>query len=257
MKGGKMRKKVNRISGKGLFLFTLSGGLLLLFAGRATAQSAHKLLRKGNQLYEQQHYADAEASYKKALMKDSVSTTGLFNLGNTLYHQQRYEEAAARYAQSLEAEKHSAREVASSQYNIGNTFMQKKQWEKAIEAYKKSLLIAPEDDQARYNLAYAKAMLKKKEGGGGKNDKNKKNQQNNKQDQKKQQQKKDQNQQKDQDKQPQDQQKNKNQPKPRPGEMDKQRANQLLNAVAQQEKKIREDKDKKEKGVQVYNGKQW
>lgn len=233
--------------------------ILLLFTGvLASAQSADKLIRKGNKKYQKEAYTDAEANYKKALSKDSHSATGLFNLGNSLYHQQRYKEAMQKYAASAE---NSAGKLDQSgaYYNMGNTFMQNKQWQKAIHAYEQSLLDNPADDQARYNLAYAKAMLKKNKGGGGsKNNKNKNNDKNNKNKNQNQQNKKN----KDQNKDQQNQQKNQEQqqqqhPKPQPSNISRQRADQLLDAAAQLEKKLQEEKDKKKKGIRVYNGKDW
>jgi tetratricopeptide (TPR) repeat protein len=68
------------------------------------AQSTNKFIRKGNKLYEKQQFTDAEAEYKKALSKDSVSAAGLFNLGNSLYQQKRYGEALEQYAASAKTQ---------------------------------------------------------------------------------------------------------------------------------------------------------
>jgi len=228
------------------------------------AQSTNKFIRKGNKLYEKQQFTDAEAEYKKALSKDSVSAAGLFNLGNSLYQQKRYGEALEQYAASAKNSAGGLDQSAAS-YNMGNALMAGKKWEQAIQAYKQSLIKNPSDDQARYNLAYAQEMLKKqKNGGGGKNNKQQNKDQNNKQNQK--------NQQQDQNKQNKDQQDKQNQqnqqqdkdqdqqqkhPQPQPSNIDKQRAEQLLNAAAQAEKKLQEEKDKKQKGIPVYNGKDW
>ena len=141
--------------------------------------------------------------------------------------------------------------------------MTAKQWQQAVDAYKQSLLKNPSDDNARYNLAYAQEMLKKQQNKGGgknKNQKNKdqqnkdnKNKQNQNNDQKKNQQNKDQ-QNKDQNK---DKDQENQHPQPQPSNIDKQRAEQLLNAAAQAEKKLQEDKDKKQKGIPVKGGKDW
>ena len=218
----------------------------------ASAQAASKFIRKGNKLYHDQQFTDAEAEYKKALSRDSVSAAGLFNLGNSLYAQKRYAEAMQQYAASAEHSSDSL-DQAAAQYNIGNTLSSEKKWQQAIESYKQALLRNPSDEEARYNLAYAQQMLKKQQGGGG----GKQQQPNNQnQDQKNNQsQSNNQNQQNpqpgQQDKQP------PSQPRPRPGSLDKQRADQLLDAAAQAEKKLQEDKDKKKKGMPVYQGKDW
>lgn len=248
------KKSLSRFSGFVLMAFCF------LFITQATtyAQSPNKFIRKGNKQYESRDYTDAEANYKKALSKDSSSAIGLFNLGNTLYKQKRYEDAMKQYATSAENSSGKAEQSAAN-YNIGNTFMEGKKWGKAIKAYQESLLANPSDDEARYNLAYAKAMLKKQNKGGGdnKNDKQKdknqkdKNQKNKDQDQKNKDQQNKQDQKKDQDEQ------EKQHPKPEPSNISKQRAEQLLEAAAQMEKKIQDDNKKKEKGVPVYQGKDW
>ena len=58
--------------------------------------------------------------------------------------------------------------AADYYYNLGNVACMKKDWEAAVEAYKQSLLRNPGDVEAKENLAYATAMLKK-EGGGSSN----------------------------------------------------------------------------------------
>lgn len=224
------------------------------------AQLTNKYIRKGNKLYEQKNYSDAEAEYKKALSKDDKSSTGFFNLGNSLYEQKRYDQAMEQYLTSAKNSSVKA-DQAAAQYNVGNTYMEGKKWEDAINSYKQSLIKNPSDNQARYNLAYAQAMLKKQQnGGGGKNnnqqnkDKNKdKNKSQDQKNQNKDQQNKDQDKNNQQDKEDQQQQ----HPQPQPSNINQQRADQLLNAASMAEKKLRQDKDKKAKGVPVYKGKGW
>lgn len=225
------------------------GVVLLVMSGAEAVhgQSVNKFIRKGNRLYQQQDFTDAEAEYKKALNKDSKSPAGLFNLGNSLYEQKRFQEAMDQYANSAKNSLNPLHQSASD-YNIGNTFMSDKKWEDAIQAYKKSLLRNPSDNEARYNLAYAQEMLKKQQsGGGGKNNKeqNKQNRQN----------KQDQPQNKGQNQQNKDRQQQ--QPRPEPGDISKQRADQLLNAAEQAEQKLQEKKDQKQQGQPVYGGKNW
>lgn len=247
-----------------LFQCALACGLAAVLAVPSQAQSANKYIRKGNKQYKTGDYTDAEAQYKKALSRDSMSSAGLFNLGNSLYQQRRYQDAMQQYAASA---RHSASgtDQSAATYNIGNTFMSARKWEDAIKAYKQSLLKNPSDAEARYNLAYAQKMLKKKKqggGGGGKQNKNQKNNKNNKNKQNSQnnqqnKQNKDQNKQNQQQNQNKDQQQQRQHPQPQPSKITPQRAQQLLNAANQAEKKLQEQKDKKKKGVEVYSGKDW
>lgn len=237
--------------------------LLIVLGMPSYGQSTNKYIRKGNKQYKSGDYTDAEAEYKKALTRDSVSAAGLFNLGNSLYQQQRYQDAMQQYEASARHSTSDA-DASAAAYNIGNAFMNGKKWQEAIKAYQESLLKNPSDDAARYNLAYAQKMLKKqKNGGGGKskpqNKQNQNKQQKNKQNksggknkpQNKQNQNQNQNQKNDQNKEQQH-------PQPQPSKISRERADQLLNAASQAEKKLQEQKDKKKKkGVQVYNGKDW
>lgn len=242
-------------------------GLLLCSALAASAQEGtSKLIRKGNEQYKKQQYADAEASYKKALERNAKSVAGHYNLGNSLYEQKRYEAARRQYANTLKTE--AGKDVkADAAYNIGNTFMEDKKWEESIKNYKAALKANPADEQARYNLAYAQAMLKKQQnqqqGGGNNKDKNDKKDQKNqdkdkdkKDDQQKDQDKKDQNKQDQQkDKEQQDKEQQQNQPKP--SKLTQEEAKRLLQALAQQEKKLQEDKMKKVKASPGMVEKDW
>lgn len=237
--------------------------LALLFAAAlpAGAQSSKKLIANGNKLYEEGRYKDAAAQYGRALQKDTTyAGKSSYNLGNALYQQKQVE--PARKAYEAAAKKSTDRkENSEANYNIGNTYMAEKKWEEAIEAYKKTLRNNPQDADAKYNLSYAKQMLKK-EGGGGK-DKNKdqdkkdqdKKDQQQKQDQQQDEQKKDQ--QKDQQPKEGEQEKQEEQkPQPQPSKLSEKQAEQLLNALQQEEKKLQE-KNKKKYGTPVKAEKDW
>lgn len=83
-----------------------------------------------------------------------------YNLGNTIYKNKKYSEAITNYKNASEtantnAEKHKAF------HNLGNAYMQDKNYKSAVESYKMALKAAPNDAQTRYNLALAKKMLEK------------------------------------------------------------------------------------------------
>ncbi len=219
------------------------------------------LIDKGNKLYEEQKYKEAAAVYQKALSKNPTLTPGLFNLGNSLYQQKQFD--ASRQVMGA-TEKAATNKTAKSaaDYNIGNTYMAEKKWEDALKSYKQTLRNNPQDTDAKYNLSYAEEMLKKQQGGGGKDQKQQQQDQK-KQDQKQQQQKD--NKDKDKDQQKQDQQnkdqkdqdkKDQQQAQSQPSKLSQQQADQLLNALQQEEKKLHE-KQQKEKGIPVKLDKDW
>ena len=227
---------------------------MIFFIMDASAQTNNYLLQ-GNKLYEQQKYTEADADYSKALQKDPNNTTGLFNLGNSLYQQKLYDSSRKVMATTAGAAKDKTSKAAAN-YNIGNTYMSQQKWEDAVNSYKQTLRNNPQDADAKYNLSYAEQMMKKQQ------DQNKQNKQNkDKNKDKQKQQNKDQNKDKqdkgqnDKDKKD-DQNKDQQQPQSQPSKLSQQQADQLLNALQQEEKKL-QDKMKKEKGVPVKMDKDW
>ncbi|MFT4061915.1 MAG: tetratricopeptide repeat protein [Edaphocola sp.] len=233
-------------------------------------------VRKGNKLYKEQKYGEAQAAYLAALKKAPANYAGTFNLGDALYKEKNYEQARQALQASAGGTSDKS-EKARSFHNIGNTYMAEKKWEDAIAAYKQALKLNPSDADTKYNLAYANAMLKKNGGGGGgnnndknkdkdkddknkdkdnKDDKNKENQDKNGQD------KPDQNKdQGDKDKQgkgdePKDQDQPPQHPQGQPSKLSEQQAENLLNALRQEEKKL-QDKKEKGKAVPIKLDKDW
>lgn len=230
---------------------------------------SRKLIRDGNKLYQQKKYKEAAVDYQKALQKDPNNTTGQFNLGNTMYQQKQFD--ASRKVMTTTAKSTSDKSVkAGANYNIGNTYMEEQKWEEAIEAYKQTLRNNPQDVDAKYNLSYAQEMLKKQQqNGGGKNNKDQnkdnkdqqnKNQQNNKDQNKDNKDKGDQDKDKQNDNKDGDNKdKGHQQQQPQsqaPSKLSQQQADQLLNALQQEEKKL-QDKLKKEKGIPAKMDKDW
>jgi len=225
-----------------------------------------KQVIQGNELYQGKKYQEASAAYQEALKKNPSFVPGIFNLGNALYQQKNFDgsrktlEVAAKQAQEKKVK-------ADAHYNIGNTYMSEQKWEEAVQAYKAALKNNPQDEAAKYNLSYALTMMKKQQGGGGNNkqnnqDKNQDNKDQQDQNQQKDQQKdqnKDEQNPKDQQQQQQDKKEDQQQqerPQPQPSKLSQEQAEQLLNALAQEEKKLH-DKKEKGKAVKVKVDKDW
>lgn len=215
--------------------------LLLMVAVSVSAQKAERdFIRKGNRLYKDSVYVNAEVNYRKALEVNPKSTVSIFNLGNTLAQQNKPKEAMEQYVAATKIEKEKSN-LAQIYHNMGVIFQSQQDYAKAVEAYKQSLRNNPKDDETRYNLALAQKLLKDQQ----------QNQQN--QDQNQEQQKQDQQQdKKDQNKDQQQQNKDQQQP-PQPqkkdNEMSKENAEQLLNSVMQDEKEV-QDKVKQQQVIQ-------
>lgn len=178
-------------------ILTISFVFFIVFA---QAQSDKKFVRQGNKSYQDNKFPEAEIDYRKALDKNPNSLSANFNLADAMYEQENYEKSTEIFAKIGQSDL-SKEQKGMAFYNLGNSFLKAKQYEQSIEAYKMALRNNPTDEDARYNLEYARKMMK--------------------QEQEKQDQNKDKNdQQKDQDKKDQEKQDQKDQKKDDQGEKD-------------------------------------
>jgi len=218
--------------------------VLILISFPGFSQKDKKLIREGNKLYKDGKYKDAELNYRKALEIDKESVKGKFNLGDAVYKEKNFSESSKIF-EDLSTRQLDKPVKAKVLHNLGNSLLEAKQYDQSINAYKNSLLNDPSDKDTKYNLEYAKQMLKKQQQQQQQN-KDKKDQDKKDQD-KKQEQNKDQN--KDQDKkQPQDQNK----------KISKEDAERMLEALKNNEKKtMAKVKKEKAKVQQVTIEKDW
>ena len=243
--------------------------IILIFIGIGVqAQNERKFVREGNKLFmdavrdtskiDTAKYIQAETEYRKALEKKPNDLKWDFNLSDAIYKQRKFEESVEnfdRLAEQMEVPVEKAR----AYHNKGNSELMQQKFDESIESYKKALRLNPTDPETKYNLAYAQLLKKKQEqqqqqqqqnqdqnkDQDKKQDKDQnkdqqnqdqnKDQQNKNQDQNKDQQNKDQQKQQDQKDQQKQQQQNK---------ISKENAEQLLQALQNDESKI-QDKVKK------------
>ena len=234
---------------------------LLFLSVAIFAQDKDRDLPKANEAFDAKKYDEAEANYRISESNNPTKATASYNLGNASYKQNQIGEAKFSYQKALKnatlgPEKHQAF------YNLGNVFMKEKNYAAAVEAYKNALRNNPEDEQSRYNYVLAKKMLK--ENPPKKNDK--KDKKEDKKDEKKKEDQKDKKDDKNKDKDNKEDKKDgegnnkkdKPQPKPSQGGISKQRLENLLDAVNNEEKKIQDKVNaKKVKGKPVQTEKDW
>ena len=230
---------------KKFYILTL---LLVASAGQVFSQQKtdRDYLRSGNKLYNDSLFIKAEIDYRKALDINPKSTDAMFNLGNALLMQQKAKEAMEQYESASKIEKDKEK-LAQIYHNMGVILQSFKQLPQCIEAYKESLRNNPKDDETRYNLALAQKQLKDQQQDQQNQDQQQQQQQ--KQEQEKQDQNKDQ---QEQDQKDQQQQQNQQQQQPNKNEMSKENAQQLLNAIMQDEKNVQ---DKVKKQIQIQGKK--
>jgi len=241
--------------------------VLLLNSVLLFGQEKDKNLYNGNQLFKEKKYADAEADFRVTESKKSPKkTVAGYNLGNSIYRQNQQGEAQIKYIQALEHAK-TKEEKHRIYHNLGNTFMLDKNYEAAAEAYKNALRNNPNDEETRYNYALAKRKKKdnpppknnKKDNKGGGGQDKKPQPENNKND--KGNDKKDQDKNKGEDKKEDKGDGEKKEDKsenPKPSGADKQRIDNILDAVNNAEKKVQDKVNaKKVKARPVSNEKDW
>jgi Ca-activated chloride channel family protein len=205
--------------------------IFVFFSVVLNAQSDKKFIRQGNREYNKAGFADAEVSYRKAIDKNKQSPNAVFNVGDALYRQNKYEDAGKQFIENINLNENKNKKSAGL-YNLGNSLLKANKVQESIEAYKGSLKLKPDNNEAKYNLAYAQDLLKQQQ-----------------EQQKQQQQKDNQDQNKDNKKDNQ----NKDQPKEQENNQDKQQqqqqqqqgiskddAQRFLNSIEDAEKKVQE-----------------
>lgn len=137
--------------------------IAFLFIGTvAFAQQPNELVRQGNSLYHNGDYASSQEKYNQSLQLEPSHNEAAFNLGNAMYRKSEFEEAAQQY-ETLASGMTDKSKKSDAYHNLGNAYLQQQQYEKSINAYKNALYNDPTNDDARYNLTYAKKMLKKQQ----------------------------------------------------------------------------------------------
>ena len=243
-------------------------------------------VRKGNDLYSQGQYANANKEYKKAMVLNPDYDKANYNFGNTQFLQNKMKEAKEQYELVSKTTKDKFIRADAS-HNLGNIAMQEKKYAEAVNAYKESMRNNPNDDETRYNLALAQKLLKeqqkkddKKKDDKKKDNKDKKDKKKDdkkKEDDKKDQDKKD-DKKKDQDEDKKDKKDEKKdekkddkgdkkdkkdkeeqqKPKPKQSKLSPEQVKQLLEAMNKEEKKTQKKMDaKKARGKKVKQEKDW
>ena len=229
--------------------------LTIIFLGAVSllyAQQESPDVRLGNKQYNDSNYVDAEVNYRRAVDKNDQSFEAHYNLGDALFRQEKYPEALEQYAkaeQILQNDDTSRKEqlasrMADTYHNMGNALYAQQQYDKAVAAYQQSLRLNPKDNDTRYNLVKAMQQLQQQ-------------QQNQNQEQQQDQQQNQQNDSTQQQQPPQQQQQQQQQPPQQSEEqMDKETAEQILQALEQDEQETQE-KLQRQQGKKRRVEKEW
>lgn len=244
------------------YIFLFASILCLMAVQPVEAQThrtARSYIRSGNRAYKDSLFDRAELKYRKAVDLDAASVDAKYNLANALYYRlitdsvpgdqftQLCQEIIDQYNAAGENETDKNVKAAVC-HNLGNTYYLrglyeiqtqqqtiKETYAACIDAYKNALRNNPADDETRYNLTKAKAIYNSIPPG--QNDQNQQQQQDQQQQQQDQQQ---------QPPQQQDQQ-----------DISKENAEQILQALMQDEKDLQEKVQKQDLPNKRKHEKDW
>lgn len=216
--------------------------LLAMLGSCLWAQSDKTLSRRGIRDLKHGNNSEAEVMFKKSLEQSPTNPVANYNLGEALYNQNSFEDAEG-YFSTVTQLNTSKKVEADALYNLGNTYVNEEKYAEAVDAYKKVLKLNPDDEDARYNLEYARlklAEMQKQQGQQQQQDQQEQQEQDGQQqqqDQQQQDQQQDQQQSQQQEQQDQQQQEGQQQQMQQQDQMSKEDAERMLQALQEQEKK--------------------
>lgn len=226
---------------------------LCMAVGSYAQRTDRDFVRRGNKLYADSLFVKAEVEYRRALDVNPQSMEAMYNLGNSLLAQQKAEEAMKQYQAAASLIPAGGRNIAVADedkmklaqiyHNMGVLLQSSQQLDACIEAYKSALRNNPRDHETRYNLTLAMKQRQQQQ------QEQQQNQDQQNQDQQKEEEKQEQEQQQNQQEQEQQQQEQQQQPQEQQ-DMSKENAEQMLNAIMQDEKEIQEKVQKAMQEVQ-------
>lgn len=137
--------------------------LLALTLGACGGSGSNDTLRvdiaAANGLYEAGEFDKALIAYQRLLASRPDVPELSYNAGNTLNRLGRYDRAVVETQRGLPPD--NAQLGAMMYYALGNHLVAQQQYEQAFDAYKNSLLLKPDDQDAKWNLELVLAQLRK------------------------------------------------------------------------------------------------
>ncbi|WP_330443174.1 tetratricopeptide repeat protein [Flavobacterium sp. C4GT6] len=144
---------------KGLVTYSLLLCSLVAFSQEKEKDKKDEYLSKGNKEFSKKEYRNAEADYRISQSRNPANSQSMYNLGNAIYRQGKPGEAMYAYFDAIEKAE-TKKDKHRAYHNLGNMLMEQKDYQTAVEAYCNALRNDPYDEETRYNFALAKEMLK-------------------------------------------------------------------------------------------------
>ena len=236
-----------------------------LISGEVVAQKMpeRRLVRKGNRQYERGDYDNSIDNYSRALRYDPKSFEAKFNTANVQFRRA-FADSVQLDVKMIEKAEQTLRKLAQDStrtdieradvaYNLGNSLFMQQKFKEALTSYRDAMRLNPDDQEAKYNYALTKEMLKQQQ----QQQQNQQQQQDQNQDNQNQEQEQNQeNQQDKQDKEDQQNKEDKQNQQPNEQQISEQEQQAMLEAIQAQEDKTQE-KLKEKQGVIIRGGKNW
>lgn len=182
-------------------------------------------MREGNSQMKKGNYQEAHDRYQEALVLEPDNPRIHYNLGRALYKQGKHQEAASEFQLAMLSKNKKLQ--SRTMYNIGNCAYRQGGLDQAIQAYTMSLLLNPNDLQAKQNLELSLKMKDQKQN---QSDSTKQNQ----------------------DRQQNQQQQPQPKPQPQKGQMSREEADRVLQALQNREKQdLKKQQEKQRKQAKV------
>lgn len=137
------------------FLFTV----VLAGSQICRSESLASKNKRGNRLFEQGKYEDAEKAYLSAQADNPGKPEVLYNLGNSLIKQKKYREGVQALGQSIKEGDKRIKE--KGWYNTGNSLFSAGDYKDSADAFIQALRLDPGDRDAKHNLELALMKLEK------------------------------------------------------------------------------------------------
>jgi tetratricopeptide (TPR) repeat protein len=125
------------------------------------AQPGRDAVASGNRLYDEGRFEEAHEQYLEALREAPDSPIAPFNDGNALYRTDEFQRAMEAYQQAAESGDPTV--DARAWYNLGNALYNQQQLDPAVNAYKEALRRNPADADAKHNLEVAFEQLQEQQ----------------------------------------------------------------------------------------------
>jgi len=156
-----------------LSIFLFHFGIISVFSQEdqeKLQQQSNEYIVEAQEALSENKFANAEASYRKAIAKDPSNMKAKYNMGNLYHAKEKSLNAEQRLKEAVEIAE-TKEEKHQIFHNLGNSYMQQKNYQEAVNAYKNALRNNPGDDETRYNLALAKKKLEEDKQNPDQNDK--------------------------------------------------------------------------------------